>query len=381
MKDDYAKVKLPMEMTMTDALAKVDSLPAHLKKGARGVVPTARGYAIRVTRDAEAEILKHVSPEAAAKLGPALGLQTTSSWVVHGVPRHADRQGIISALNAPNPRWRGWTVKPIRTLTQPHQGKVNWLVEAAVDPPGRALTVRTAANPKGDCVMIEKYVEEKRISPKAAAWFNSATQNPRPDPVPKRGALWADIADEDDSDDSFNMDLSDAHNFRDGRPNVDHMDMDCPHEPHLDPSHDQSGHGEDGPPTIQRKANSEAVERRMRAAGFRPAQSRPRSPGEEGLAAVSPATAPVDPVGKDPNFEMMQVLRALQESIASKDAIIQQLQDTITGLNTQIAAMAAAITSIQQAAGGGQSPSPQQWPSLTPPAAAASATSEAVAAS
>jgi hypothetical protein len=248
MNDDYAKVKLPIEMTMTDALAKIDSLPAPLRKGARGVVPTARGYAIRVTKESEAEILKHVSPEAAAKLGPALGLRTSSSWVVHGVPRHADRQGIISALNTPNPRWRGWTVKPIRTLTQPRQGKVNWLVEAAVDPPGRALTVKTAANPRGDCVMIEKYVEEKRIAPKAASWFNSAMQNPKPDPVPRRGALWADIADEDDNDGSFNMDVADPYNFGDGKPNVDSMDMDCPQDAsYHDLPHDQSGCGANGP--------------------------------------------------------------------------------------------------------------------------------------
>ncbi len=382
MKDDYAKVKLPIEMTMTDALAKIDSLPVNLRKGARGVVPTARGYAIRVTKDAEAEILKHVSPEAAAKLGPALGLQTSSSWVVHGVPRYADKQGIISALNAPNPRWRGWTVKPIRTLTQPRMGKVNWLVEAAVDPPGRALTVKTASNPRGDCVMIEKYVEEKRIAPKAASWFNSSMQNPKPDPLPRRGALWADIADEDDNDDSFNMDFEDAHNFGDGKPNLDSMDMDCPHDAvHLDLPHDQAGFGANGPPTIQRKSNSEAVERRMRAAGFRPVNPFPQAPAGNEPSAVSPATSPTNLPNKDPNAEIMQVLKTLQESITSKDSMIHQLQETIKGLNAQIAAMAAAIASMQQAAGSTQPSPPQPWSPSVPGATAVTTTSEASAAS
>ncbi len=39
--DEYAKIKFPLEYTMTDALAKVDALPPNLRKVARGVVPTA----------------------------------------------------------------------------------------------------------------------------------------------------------------------------------------------------------------------------------------------------------------------------------------------------------------------------------------------------
>ncbi len=379
--DEYAKVKLPIEMTMTDALAKIDSLPAHLRKGARGVVPTARGYAIRVTKEAEADVLKHVSPEAAARLGPALGLQTSSSWVVHGVPRHADKQGIISALNAPNPRWRGWTVKPIRTLTQPRQGKVNWLVEAATDPPGRALTVKTAANPRGECVMIEKYVEEKRIAPKAASWFNSAMQNPKPDPIPKRGALWGDIAEEGDNEDSFNMYFADAHDHGDQRINEDSMDMDCPQDPSSFHASHHIGDQEANAPTIQRKGNSEAVERRMRAAGFRPVHSNPLLPVGNGSATTPTGAASMEVVGKDSNSEIMQVLRTLQESITNKDSMIQQLQETIKGLSAQIAAMAAAIASMQQMAGGAQLSVPQQRPPNAPGGTPMPASVEASAAS
>ncbi len=133
--DDYARIKLPMELTMVDALAKIDSLPPNLRKATRGIVPTARGYALRVVKEAEAEITTAVTPEVAAQLGPALGLKGSSTWAVRGVPRNATKEGIIRALNAASSRWRGWVVKPVRTLTQPRNGKLDWLVEADVDPP------------------------------------------------------------------------------------------------------------------------------------------------------------------------------------------------------------------------------------------------------
>ncbi len=221
--------------------------------------------------------------------------------------------------------------------------------------------MKTAANPKGDCVMIDKHIEEKRIAPKAASWFNSSTQNPKPDPVPRRGALWGDVAEEEDDDDSLNVYFAGVHDDGDQKMNEDaNMDMDCPQDnPSLDTSHTFVDHDVNAP-TIQRKGNSEAVERRMRAAGFRPAHSGTQAPLGSGTATMSTAAASLDAANRDPNAEIMQVLRTMQESITSKDAMIQQLQETIKGLNVQIAAMAAAITSMQQAAGGVQPSLPQQ---------------------
>ncbi len=121
--DDLARIKLPPEWTMTDALAKLDALPSNLRKSTRGIIPTARGYALRVCKEAEAEITAMVTPEFAAQMGPALGLRGTSSWVVCGIPRNAAKEGIIRALNAPSSRWRGWTVRPLRTISEPRGGQ------------------------------------------------------------------------------------------------------------------------------------------------------------------------------------------------------------------------------------------------------------------
>jgi hypothetical protein len=119
----------------------------------------------------------------------------------------------------------------------------------------------------------------------------------------------------------------------------------------------------------------------MRAAGFRPIHSSPQAPVENEPNAVLPAAAPMNVANRDPNFEILQVLKTLQESIASKDSIIQQLQETIKGLNAQIAAMGAAITSMQQAAATAQSSPPQPWSPNAPGATAGTTASEASAAS
>ncbi len=351
--DAYSKIKLPLEWTMTDALAKLDSLPPNLKKAARGIVPNAKGYALRVVKGAEVDITPYVAPEVAAQMGPALGLQTSSSWAVRGIPMRATKEGIIKALYAASARWRGWTVKPIRTLTQPRHGKVDWLVEAAVDPPARALTIKSRDSPNGDCLMIERFVEERKVTSRTAAWFRPRQAPPSP-PPPKIGALWADITEEEDEE-------------------AEHFDMQPPHDQNEEATEDPSNVGQVFPmamatkpagaaaaaePTpsadqgnnhdaMQNAKKSEALTRRMRAAGFHPysTTARPLQPQGNG-----PLSSPQPHHPQDQDSEIKDMLRAMQQSMQQKDTLIMQMQETINNLNAQIAAMTTALTALQHGA-------------------------------
>ncbi len=357
--EEYAKIKFPLDFTMTDALAKVDALPPNLRKAARGVIPTARGYALRVVKQAEAEVMNLISPEVAAQLGPALGLKAASTWVVRGIPRDATKEGIIRALNAPTARWQGWTVKPLRTLAQPRNGKLDWLVEAEVDPPRRALTVKTASSPHGDCIMIEKHTEEKRIAPKAAAWFRP--RNPvAATPPPKSGALWGDLAELDDDED-FAMNYhnrDDGTNVENGQGHgADHRRWESGEQETQNEGQLRGGSSQPHQPQVQRDGNGEALTRRLRAAGFRTPHTGGASPQDK-VPPVAAAGGSPGTEQSSANAEIMEMLRSMQDSIKTKDALITQLQETIKGLNNQIAAMGATLSAMQAAAVAAQQQGP-----------------------
>ncbi len=323
-------------MDDTDALAKLDALPPNLRRATRGIIPTARGYALRVIKEAEADVTAVVTPEIAAQMGPALGLKGTSAWVVCGIPRNAAKEGIIRALNAPSSRWRGWTVRPLRTITEPRGGKVDWLVEADVDPPARALTVKSSASPHGDCIMVKKCTEEKKVSPKAAPWYKPRQQKEMA-PPPKSGALWSDIADEDDDDDFTLSDQCEINNVINSNYADNRGDDDLPGGQYRSEQSEQ--------PPIQRDARGEAVARRMRAAGFRVPQAAVNGEAQQ----AGGGQQPTQPSG-EANSQIIDMLNKMQEAMMSKDSLITQLQDTIRNLNAQIASMTATLASLQSAA-------------------------------
>ena len=169
--DEYAKVKLPVDSSLQDLLSRVDALPAELRKMTRGLIPTYKGYALRVERHAEAQITAALNPKEAAILGPALGLHATSQWVVKGVPHYATKSQIIFTLaQAIQGSWPGWTVRPTKTMAVTKSGTTTWKVEAAAAPPLKTITLNNRL------ITIEAYCEKPtsaikntpfRIVPKA----------------------------------------------------------------------------------------------------------------------------------------------------------------------------------------------------------------------
>ena len=157
--DEYAKIRLPLDLNLADILSRIDTLAPELKKATRGVIPTFKGYALRVVKSAEASITAVMNPKEAQILGPAMGLTATSQWVIKGVPHYATKSQIIHTLAQPaNSSWPGWTVRPSKTLSAAKSGTTMWKVEAAQEPPLRTITLNNYL------ITIEAYNEAPAMS-------------------------------------------------------------------------------------------------------------------------------------------------------------------------------------------------------------------------
>ncbi len=324
--EDYAKIKLPIEWTAADAFEKIDALPSSTKKALRGLVPTYKGYALRVLKEAEAAVVREILPELAEQMGPALGIRTTSTWIIRGLPRHSTREAIIKTFAAVNAAWEGWTVVPRKQQGQPRNGRVDWLVDAAADPPRKSLTLNH------DCIYVDRYFEAQRIPAKAAPWYKLYDHDEKYEEATKQGGLWADYGIPADDDD--HEDLKDDIDQTDKDDRLDDVNF---------PTLSAGAVAYPTPKAAPRPHNMEAtgVTRRMQAAGFRVA---PYATPQRTQLEVAPHT-PTDDAKSDKILEMLEKLR---EDGNKKDALIAQLQNTIAGLNQQLAEMSRMLAEQQQ---------------------------------
>ena len=195
-KFNLAKVKLPNDLTMQQAIAKVDELGAELKKYTRGIVPTYKGYAVRTLKSKEAEITRALTPEIAAELGQALGMEATSKWKIKGLPSYISKGALHAACARSSMEWPGWIIRPIKTLAaarNDRRDKVDWLVEAANNPPMKTITINSK-----HIACIEEHFDKptKRV----AAWFAA----PKVEAVPK--SIW-ELPTEPKHPEYFNMEV------------------------------------------------------------------------------------------------------------------------------------------------------------------------------
>jgi hypothetical protein len=345
MDQDFARVKLPSDWTAADANAKVDELPLHLKKATRGIVPTYRGYALRTTKDKEAEIVGTLLPETAAELGPALGLKTSSAWILRGVPKDASKEQLIRALYAPSMSWSGWTVRPRKTLGLPRFGKVNWVVDAAAEPPARSITFNDT-----DCIAIDRFIENSKTPPKAAPWYRD--NKPEPEIV-KVGGAWSDEEECDADGASFTL----TKNDNGTKEADDFVTDDMQHDVQMDNMGDDERTAVPRPTPKAAAATPQnvpatGIARRMQAAGFRSNPYVPKAPPTATTTAtVAPHSTPILDTGiteQAKSDRILDMLTAMQKENERKDALIQQLQDTIKMLNDQLTTMNAAMQQQQQ---------------------------------
>ena len=136
-------------------MSRIDALTPELKKATRGIIPTYKGYALRVEQQAEARITAVMNPKEAEILGPAMGLAAKSQWVVKGVPHYATKAQIIHTLSQSSAGgWPGWTIRPTKTLTSAKSGTITWKVDAETEPPMKTITLNNYL------ITIEAYIEK-----------------------------------------------------------------------------------------------------------------------------------------------------------------------------------------------------------------------------
>ena len=127
-------------------------------------MPTFKGYALRCLREAEPEITRQMNPQEAEVNGPTLGVKMETAWVIRGVPSFATRAQIVANLAKDSGNgWPGWNVRPRKTLSSisRHGGTATWVVDAAAEPPLRAITLNKAA------ITIEMF--QDKLAPKSKA--------------------------------------------------------------------------------------------------------------------------------------------------------------------------------------------------------------------
>ena len=153
-------------MGTKEAVKKIEEMPKRARETTRGLIPTRRGYALRVCKEAEQEITSHLNPAEATRLGLAMGIRPKSAWVIKGVPGYADTGMIVKTIAQSNVSWPGWIVRPRRPLTASRGKVTTWLVDAMVEPPSTVITLN------GYIINIEKYVEALATGRRAAAWHS-----------------------------------------------------------------------------------------------------------------------------------------------------------------------------------------------------------------
>ncbi len=340
-----AKIRLPSEWTMADALAKVDKLPMEIRKRTCGIVPTPKGYILRACKDAEAELTRNLNPDRAAELGNSLGLNPNSMWRISNIPRAASKADIIRTFAASGPTWAGWKLIPTRTIGQPMRGRTSWIVEAEVEPPAREAYIQ------GVPVTIDRHLEQKKVSSRAAPWMKLKAEDADEVIKLETKSLWADVVDDDDPTDAAQemtrpqrqspaaAAVAGATAAAAADTSMLQRQLPVQHEGDHQSQHQRNGgrqrSSDDGdagmPPNKGARMSDETM---------RPLQTEPAS---------RPQCANVNNADIAAILADMQVqMRKQAEEAAKKDEMITQLQRTIESLQATIGNLQAALQAEQQ---------------------------------
>ncbi len=372
---ELRRVNLPLDHDLNDSLNAVADAAPEVRKKILGIVPTSRGFAFRVRPEDQADATRAVVPELADQLGPSLGLQPDSTWLVKNLPRRIAKQEIIKLFASAMGPWTPWHVLPKFAVGDRRAAGSSWVVEAEEPPPRRALRVR------GTCATIERYTDERALTPSCRVWAKpisqwegAAARATAARPVRKP---WADTVDDDDEmdfDGGNDDDYLDVEGGADGQVNTDGQDTQ---------QHEQQTQQERQPQRATRVPQQSSfppiTSRRTPytfgdalAAGE--AQRRPRAyrlTDSSGTDSVGPPkhkkrfgeTGRRDPWRDtsmiDPEKEAMrEALKAKDDQIASMQASLSKMQAMMEALMASLASngtistqtAAATMVEVQQAA-------------------------------
>ncbi len=168
--EEYKKVKLPLEWTISDCNTAINELSPQQRKMVRGVVPSARGFMARTKPGDEADVTRILNPQLAEELGPSLGIHPNSTWLIKNLPKKISKQELINMLAANSGQWSSWFILP-KFVTGDRSSKwSSWVVEAEEPPPAKMFKIR------GTYATIQRYVNERAMHPSMRIWASPIAQ-------------------------------------------------------------------------------------------------------------------------------------------------------------------------------------------------------------
>ncbi len=351
--DHYVNVKLPLEWTVTDCNSAIAAMPQQMRKKVKGFVPSARGFMARVLPEDCTDVTKELNPKLAEELGPALGIQPTSSWLIKGLPKRISRQELINTLASSAGPWTSWFVLPKYAVNEGASRWSSWVVEAEDPPPAKMFKAR------GNYATIQRFVDERSMHPSARVWAKPIAQidleKKKQGESTRKKAPW-ETKDDDDID-------------------VDQEGDNCGDDEHV--RTDDHAETEDGdgwprgapktPPQARTQAHSmwrtsHQAQRRRDTSYTTPtrtapaARPRPATTDSEGTDGIAPPrnkrkgedgsviTQLPWPTGGQPSHLADHERAAMQAEIDSKNAQIAALQESMARLQASMDAMVAALT-------------------------------------
>ncbi len=192
----FKKVNLPLQWDLNDCNTAVAAVEADVRRRILGLVPTTRGFAARVRHEDEAQVTRALVPEVAEQLGDSLGLRPNSRWLLRDLPRRITKADIIRMLATNSGHWCSWQVLPKYAIIDRNVRGASWVVEAEEPPPVKTFRTR------GQCVTIERHIDEKTLSPANRVWAKPIAQWERARSAtatsPNIRKPWCDMDDDDD---------------------------------------------------------------------------------------------------------------------------------------------------------------------------------------
>ena len=322
LREELKREWLPLEWTLMDALTKIAALPAEFRKLAKGIVPTAKGYAIRMEEKDRPALIRALLPEKADELGPALSMPKNTVWQISGLPKRVTKEELIRSVAQSTESWGGWTILPRRQIFDPRSTTSTWIVDAAAGPPDDCIYIH------GGCALVTPFEAPQKVPKKLAAWTKL------PEAVTVKGGrshnLWADQADEDDMD--YQVDYQDFQDIHedvkaDAQSAADNISMRS--VPSQNPS--AANYNWTAYPKSKATAGPQAKFRRVSQTGER----------------TQPAEMPETNTTRDTKDVLIEQLQA---ELAQKMGQIQDMQKTINMLQETVSNMQSMLqqTMVQQ---------------------------------
>ena len=304
--EGVTKILLPIDWKLADCIEKVKALPQLVKRMTKGIIPSRRGYSVRVAAEHRATVVRTLLPEKAEEAGAALDLKRTSTWTVRGLPKRMEKQEVMRVMATTTLAWKGWIVLPTRQVGHYRDFCATWIVDADEPPPQQRLSFLDYNTREKITAMIT----QQECPPRQAGVKQTAWDLP-PQTAQKKQPRWEDLDDTDNEGMDTDRHENDSSDVQFGG------NQQLPHTP------------------IQPEA---------------PAGTINISPGS--LSAVPPkanGTPPKVTDGRDQLIQQLQsMIAALQATVAEKDAQLVQMNANLQSLSAQIASKEAAMLQMQQ---------------------------------